>query len=361
VTVTGFPNGTSLTDAHIHGGAAGTNGGILVSLVFRPVPSTSQRAPVPFSRNGNHGHGRSGERDSWRIRATSTSTFTRPPTWAVWRAVSWPLRSNRMRLVRPGRLAFVGLALLAIAIGVRAQFHQRNSTGRSGAWPRRASGRTRSGDVNASSCVLRLSLERNPLAVVLAAAHRVVADRSVMSQAGARPAQLLAVGLSTTASRAPSARQGLRACHRRRDAAAAVPDAAWRGAAFADDVDGLCEWSRNEATRLVPGGILTAGFRTRTAWVMTAACAWLVLTIVVRVAAQCRKGRTDGEFRKARRPSKAPCQSVRRRLPGAKVLYQSKCQRCHGSDGAGRGPDADPAHPPADLTDARRARGIQTA
>jgi len=38
-----------------------------------------------------------------------------------------------------------------------------------------------------------------------------------------------------------------------------------------------------------------------------------------------------------------------------KSLYQSKCQRCHGPDGTGRGPDADPAHAPADLTDARRA------
>jgi mono/diheme cytochrome c family protein len=36
-------------------------------------------------------------------------------------------------------------------------------------------------------------------------------------------------------------------------------------------------------------------------------------------------------------------------------LYRSKCQRCHGADGKGRGPEADPRHPPADLTDARRA------
>ena len=41
----------------------------------------------------------------------------------MWRAVSW-LRSNSMRLVRPGRLALAGLALLVIAIVVRAQFRQ---------------------------------------------------------------------------------------------------------------------------------------------------------------------------------------------------------------------------------------------
>jgi mono/diheme cytochrome c family protein len=36
-------------------------------------------------------------------------------------------------------------------------------------------------------------------------------------------------------------------------------------------------------------------------------------------------------------------------------LYRSKCQGCHGVHGKGDGPDADPKHVPADLTDARRA------
>ena len=36
-------------------------------------------------------------------------------------------------------------------------------------------------------------------------------------------------------------------------------------------------------------------------------------------------------------------------------LYKSKCQRCHGVDGSGHGPDADPDHPPGDLSDGRRA------
>ena len=35
-------------------------------------------------------------------------------------------------------------------------------------------------------------------------------------------------------------------------------------------------------------------------------------------------------------------------------VYRAKCQRCHGADGAGNGPEADPDHPPANLTDARR-------
>jgi len=36
-------------------------------------------------------------------------------------------------------------------------------------------------------------------------------------------------------------------------------------------------------------------------------------------------------------------------------LFKTKCQRCHGADGSGHGPDADPDHPAGNLTDARLA------
>ena len=42
-------------------------------------------------------------------------------------------------------------------------------------------------------------------------------------------------------------------------------------------------------------------------------------------------------------------------LDKGRKLYDAKCRRCHGADGQGRGPDADPDHPPANLTDPRRA------
>ena len=42
-------------------------------------------------------------------------------------------------------------------------------------------------------------------------------------------------------------------------------------------------------------------------------------------------------------------------LTRGKALFKSKCQRCHGVSGAGNGPDADPDHPPGDLTDGTRA------
>jgi len=42
-------------------------------------------------------------------------------------------------------------------------------------------------------------------------------------------------------------------------------------------------------------------------------------------------------------------------LAKGRSLYRSKCQRCHGVEGKGNGPDADPNHAPSDLTDGRRA------
>ena len=52
VTATGFPNGTSLTDAHIHGGAAGTNGGALVNLGLSAGSVTFPNGGGTFTRNG---------------------------------------------------------------------------------------------------------------------------------------------------------------------------------------------------------------------------------------------------------------------------------------------------------------------
>ena len=42
-------------------------------------------------------------------------------------------------------------------------------------------------------------------------------------------------------------------------------------------------------------------------------------------------------------------------LAKGRSLFKAKCQRCHGADGSGRGPEADPNHPAGDLTDRRIA------
>jgi len=97
-----------------------------------------------------------------------------------------------------------------------------------------------------------------------------------------------------------------------------------------------------------------AGFRTRTALVMSAGCAWLALTIVVR-GAQIPDESAGWRIPENAATEQSPVPASPAAIARGKSLYQSKCQRCHGPDGAGRGPDADPAHKPADLTDAQRA------
>ena len=42
-------------------------------------------------------------------------------------------------------------------------------------------------------------------------------------------------------------------------------------------------------------------------------------------------------------------------LAKGQSLYRAKCQRCHGADGSGHGPEADPNHPAGNLTDGRIA------
>jgi hypothetical protein len=52
VTAAGFPNGTTLTGAHIHGGSAGTNGGILVSLGLAAGEVSFANGTGSFTKTG---------------------------------------------------------------------------------------------------------------------------------------------------------------------------------------------------------------------------------------------------------------------------------------------------------------------
>jgi mono/diheme cytochrome c family protein len=95
---------------------------------------------------------------------------------------------------------------------------------------------------------------------------------------------------------------------------------------------------------------------TRSAWVVTIGCTWLVLLSTVVGGARQNPDGSDGwRIPESAATEQSPVPVSPATLARGKSLYQSKCQRCHGPDGAGRGPDADPAHAPADLTDVRRA------
>lgn len=52
VNASGFPVGTALTASHIHSGAAGSNGGILVSLGLTPGEVTFATGSGSFSKRG---------------------------------------------------------------------------------------------------------------------------------------------------------------------------------------------------------------------------------------------------------------------------------------------------------------------
>lgn len=52
VSATGFPPGTALTDSHIHGGAAGANGGILVNFGLAAGEVTFANGSGSFTKRG---------------------------------------------------------------------------------------------------------------------------------------------------------------------------------------------------------------------------------------------------------------------------------------------------------------------
>lgn len=53
---------------------------------------------------------------------------------------------------------------------------------------------------------------------------------------------------------------------------------------------------------------------------------------------------------------KNPLQPTTQVLAAGKEVYTQQCERCHGPEGKGDGPDADRDKPPEDLTNPKRAR-----
>ena len=51
----------------------------------------------------------------------------------------------------------------------------------------------------------------------------------------------------------------------------------------------------------------------------------------------------------------SPISATPATIAKGKEIFLAKCRRCHGATGKGNGPEADPEHPPGDLTDASRA------
>jgi mono/diheme cytochrome c family protein len=81
----------------------------------------------------------------------------------------------------------------------------------------------------------------------------------------------------------------------------------------------------------------------------------LVATGAVRATAQAPMGSDGWHIPERAAMETNPAPSSPAAMARGRSLYKAKCQRCHGVDGTGHGPEADPDHPPADLTDGRRA------
>lgn len=76
---------------------------------------------------------------------------------------------------------------------------------------------------------------------------------------------------------------------------------------------------------------------------------------VARVATQAPDGSEGWHIPESAAAERNPEPLDAAVLAKGQSLYRAKCQRCHGADGSGHGPEADPNHPAGDLTDRRIA------
>lgn len=84
------------------------------------------------------------------------------------------------------------------------------------------------------------------------------------------------------------------------------------------------------------------------------------LTVVIAaradVGAAAAQSRSSGwTLPQSAADEKSPLADSPEIVAKGKKIFESKCRHCHGATGVGNGPDADPDHPPGDLTDGRRA------
>jgi len=98
---------------------------------------------------------------------------------------------------------------------------------------------------------------------------------------------------------------------------------------------------------------------TRRRWVLLCATFTmfsLILVIdVVKVASQAPDGSEGWHIPEGAVMERNPEPLNAAVLTKGQRLFKAKCQRCHGADGRGHGPESDPNHPAGDLTDGRLA------
>jgi len=78
------------------------------------------------------------------------------------------------------------------------------------------------------------------------------------------------------------------------------------------------------------------------------AVVWVFLCFCAALSAQYAGWMIPEGAKDEKSPLKASAADVAKK---GKSLFQSNCQKCHGPEGKGDGPDSDPKEPAADLTD----------
>jgi len=77
--------------------------------------------------------------------------------------------------------------------------------------------------------------------------------------------------------------------------------------------------------------------------------------LVVCAAFVSAQGGNGWQIPPAGRAEQSPLKPTPDVLKKGKSVFGSRCQKCHGAEGKGNGPESDPDEPAADLTDGSRA------
>lgn len=98
-----------------------------------------------------------------------------------------------------------------------------------------------------------------------------------------------------------------------------------------------------------------------TTWLLASLCLAVLMFSIARaqVAPQAPSAANQSaqgwQIPETARDEKSPLTPTADVLKKGKAIYSTQCQKCHGPEGKGDGPDGDPEHRPGDLTDASRA------
>jgi mono/diheme cytochrome c family protein len=82
---------------------------------------------------------------------------------------------------------------------------------------------------------------------------------------------------------------------------------------------------------------------------------WVIVAFASALAAPLAAQSSEWTIPSDAAQVKSPLSRTPSVLKQGQNIFKSRCQQCHGADGAGHGPASDPDHPAANLTEASNA------